>query len=341
MTIDIENLYRQPAQPTTGSGGTSEFVVSIRGLTKSYGGRKVLDKLDLDVLAGEVLGLIGANGAGKTTTVECLQGLRRPDAGKVRVLGLDPARDAERLRPQIGSQLQSSALPDRLRVSEAVDLFAGPRADRGDELLEQFGLNHRRRSPFAGMSGGEQQRLFLVLALLNRPKLVILDELTQGLDPSARREVWSAVDKLRTAGTTVMLVTHELDEAEALCDRVVAMRDGRVLDQGTPAELVVRHAGEVTVRFGLPASHADDVTRTAHILQALNTLPGVTRVSRDGTQIAVRGANEVIARVGAWLVNSGEPIPTDLHVEAPDLETALLTLLDRPDEKSIQTGVAS
>ena len=170
-------------------------VVAVHGLTKAYGGRRVVDHLDLAVHDGEVLGLIGANGAGKTTTVEILQGLRRQDSGEVRVLGLDPLRDADRLRQQIGSQLQSSGLPDRLRVSEAVGLFSGRRATDGDRLLEQFGLAHRRKSPFAGMSGGERQRLFLVLALLNRPRLVILDELTQGLDPAARRDVWSAVSQ--------------------------------------------------------------------------------------------------------------------------------------------------
>ena len=236
--------------------------------------------------AGEVLGLIGANGAGKTTTVECLQGLRRPDAGELRVLGLDPFHDADRLRPQIGSQLQSSGLPDRLRVGEAVALFAGPHATDAGALLEQFGLADKRRSPYAGLSGGERQRLFLVLALLNRPRLVILDELTQGLDPAARREVWSAVAQLRDAGTTVLLVTHELDEAEALCERVVAMRDGRVMDQGTPAELVARHAREVTVRFAMADA---DLHATADALQSLNRLPGVAGVTRDRGQVAVRG----------------------------------------------------
>jgi ABC-2 type transport system ATP-binding protein len=314
-------------------------VVTVRGLTKSYGGRVVVDGFDLDVQAGEVLGLIGANGAGKTTTVEILQGLRRADAGHVRVLGLDPIKDADRLRPQIGSQLQSSGLPDRLRVSEAVALFAGPRAKDGEALLEQFGLAHRRRYPFAGMSGGEQQRLFLVLALLNQPRLVILDELTQGLDPAARREVWTAVAQLRDAGTTVLLVTHELDEAEALCERVVAMRDGRVLDQGTPAELVARHAGAVTVRFGHSAVEA--VADTAATLQALNRLPGVEAVTHDRGQVAVRGGREVIAHVGAWLTQPGTPIPADLRVDIPDLESALLTLLDQSETPAVPIGEAS
>ncbi len=313
-----------------------EPVVTVRGLVKSYAGRTVVDHLDLDVHAGQVVGLIGANGAGKTTTVEILQGLRRADAGEVRVLGLDPRQDADRLRPQIGSQLQSSGLPDRLRVSEAVRLFAGPRATPGDALLEQFGLGHLRRSPFAGLSGGEQQRLFLVLALLNRPRLVILDELTQGLDPAARREVWSAVAQLRDTGTTVLLVTHELDEAELLCDHVVAMRGGRVLDQGSPAQLVARHAQEVTVRFGLGTDLAD----TADTLQALNRLPGVTGITRDPTDVVVRGSREVIAHVGAWLVGTGRPVPADLRVEIPDLEAALLTLLD-DDQTPSRIGAAS
>jgi ABC-2 type transport system ATP-binding protein len=326
---------------STHESSAADPVVTVRGLTKSYAGRVVVDGFDLDVHAGEVLGLIGANGAGKTTTVEILQGLRRADAGHVRVLGLDPVKDADRLRPQLGSQLQSSALPDRMRVSEAVELFTGPRAKDGDALLEQFGLAHKRRSPFAGMSGGEQQRLFLVLALLNRPRLVILDELTQGLDPSARREVWSAVAKLRDAGTTVLLVTHELDEAEALADRVVAMRGGRVLDQGTPAELVARHAGEVTVRFGLPpVSSTATMAVTAETLQGLNRLPGVHGVAHERDQVSIRGGREVIAHVGAWLVQRGTPIPADLRVDVPDLETALLTLLDQPETTNAM-GVAS
>jgi ABC-2 type transport system ATP-binding protein len=314
----------------------ADSVVTVRGLTKAYGGRTVVDRLDLDVHAGEVLGLIGANGAGKTTTVEILQGLRRQDAGEVRVLGLDPHHDADRLRLQLGSQLQSSGLPDRLRVGEAVTLFAGPHASDGGALLEQFGLAGKQRSPYAGLSGGERQRLFLVLALLNRPRLVILDELTQGLDPAARREVWSAVAQLRDAGTTVLLVTHELDEAEALCERVVAMRDGRVMDQGTPAELVARHAGEVTVRF---ARLDNDLPGTADTLQSLNRLPGVSGVTRERGQVAIRGDRTAIAHVGAWLVGTGRSIPADLRVDVPDLESALLTLLDSPTD-SDQKGAA-
>ncbi len=231
------------AGPNRHDRGMSEpQVVTVRGLRKSYGAAVVVDGLNLDVPAGEIVGLIGANGAGKTTTVECVQGLRKPDSGQLNVLGFDPVTQAEQLRPLVGSQLQDSALPDWLRVAEAIELFRTPRACDGAELLERFGLAQRRRSVFSSLSGGERQRLFLVLALLNRPRLVILDELTQGLDPAARRTVWAAVRQLNDEGTTVLLVTHEMDEAEVLCGRVVVMREGRVIDAGAPADLVKRHA---------------------------------------------------------------------------------------------------
>lgn len=298
-------------------------VVKVRGLRKSYGKRLVLEGLDLDVHAGEVVGLIGANGAGKTSTVECIQGLRRPDAGEIRVLGLDPMTQAEQLRPLVGSQLQDSALPDRLRVSEAVELFSTRRARDGGELLEQFDLTKRRQSAFASLSGGERQRLFLVLALLNRPRLVILDELTQGLDPSARRNVWAAVGKLQDAGTTVLLVTHEMEEAEALCGRVVVMREGRVLDQGAPAELIDRHARRATIRFSVPTT----ATSVDRLLDDLRLLEGVRAVEQFGHRVVLHGDRRIIAHVGASLVRWG-PVPDDLSVEIPDLEDALLGLLD-------------
>jgi ABC-2 type transport system ATP-binding protein len=301
---------------------SERHVVTVRGLRKAYGARVVVDALDLDISAGEMVGLVGANGAGKTTTVECIQGLRRPDAGALRVLGYDPVTQAAQLRPLVGSQLQDSALPDRLRVAEALDLFATSRArDRG-ELLEQFGLAERRRSVFSSLSGGERQRLFLVLALLNRPRLVILDELTQGLDPAARRSVWAAVREVHAAGTTVLLVTHEMDEAEALCGRVVVMRAGRVLDAGTPAELVDRHARRATVRFSLPDPPAP-------LLDELRRLDGVRGVARAGTRVTVHGDRRIIAHVGAALVRWGS-VPEDLSVHVPDLEDALLSLLEPP-----------
>ena len=294
---------------------SDDQAVSVRGLVKAYGNRRVVDGLDLDVAAGEIVGLIGANGAGKTTTVECIQGLRRPDAGRLRVFGLDPLADAARLRRLVGSQLQSSGLPDRLRVAEAVQLFSGE--DRED-LLEQFGLAERRRCAFAALSGGERQRLFLVLAVVNRPRLVILDELTQGLDPAARRGVWAAIDELRGAGTTVLLVTHELDEAEELCDRVVAMRAGRVLDSGTPAELVDRYGRGAAITFTLPGGLPQE---------ALAGLPNVTSVRVQAGKATVAGHRPAIAEVGALLMQAG-PVPADLSVRVPRLEDALVDLLE-------------
>jgi ABC-2 type transport system ATP-binding protein len=295
-------------------------VVTVRGLRKSYGHRTVVDGVDFDVHAGEIVGLVGANGAGKTTTVECVQGLRRPDAGTVRVLSFDPVTQPERVRGLVGSQLQDSALPDRLRVDEAVHLFAG--RDR-DDLLEQFGLVERRRSAFASLSGGERQRLFLVLALAKRPRLVILDELTQGLDPAARRNVWAAVDQLRLDGTAVLLVTHELDEAERLCDHVVAMRAGRVLDSGPPRDLVARHGGAVRIRFTLPTGVAPQLGP-----DGLENLPGVDDVSYREGAVTIRGGRAAIAHVGAALLFAGWS-PPDLSVEMPSLEDALVDLLEQ------------
>ena len=297
-------------------------VVTVRGLRKIYGGRVVVDGIDLDVPAGKIVGLIGSNGAGKTTTVECIQGLRRPDSGRLSVLGLDPLIQADQLRPLIGSQLQDSALPDRLRVSEAVYLFGG---GGGDELLDQFGLTKRRRSAFASLSGGERQRLFLVLALINRPRLVILDELTQGLDPTARRNVWAAVDQLRRDGTAVLLVTHELDEAEALCDHVIAVRAGRVLDSGAPSELVNRHGRYATIRFTLPHDGAERSS-----LEALDGLPGIHEVTTSGDQVTIHADRAAIAYIGAALVRAGR-VPPDLWVHVPSLEDALIDMLERAD----------
>jgi ABC-2 type transport system ATP-binding protein len=275
----------------------------------------VVDGLNLEVSAGEIVGVIGANGAGKTTTVECLQGLRRPDAGRISVFGLDPLVDVDGLRGLVGSQLQSAGLPDRLRVGEAVWLFGGR---DGSDLLERFGLVERRRSPFVSLSGGERQRLFLVLALVNRPRLVFLDELTQGMDPAARGEVWGAIDELRREGTTVVLVTHDLGEAEALCDRVVAMRAGRVLDEGTPAALVDRHGRRVTITFTVPEQVQSE---------ELETLAGVDGVAVRAGQATVTGGREAIAQVGALLVASGV-VPADLSVRVPRLEDALVDLLE-------------
>ena len=206
-------------------------------------------------------------------------------------------------------------------MAEALDLFATGRARDGGELLEQFGLAGRRRSAFSSLSGGERQRLFLVLALLNSPRLVVLDELTQGLDPAARRSVWAAVRQLHAAGTTVLLVTHEMDEAEALCGRIVVMSAGRVVDAGTPAELVNRHARRATIRFSLPDPPAPLLAEICH-------LDGVRNVELIGTRVTVHGDRRIVAHVGAALVRWGS-VPEDFGVHVPNLEDALLRLLER------------
>jgi ABC-2 type transport system ATP-binding protein len=230
------------------------MVIEVEGLTKRYGERVAVDDVGFTVAEGEIFGILGVNGAGKTTTVECLQGLRRPDRGRMGVLGLDPRTAGSRLRALVGSQLQASALPDRLQVEEAVLLFGDGDRHRADRLLETWKLVGLRRASFASLSGGQRQRLFIALALLNAPRVVFFDELTQGLDPLARSDVWRAIREVRDRGTTVVLVTHFMDEAEAVCDRVAVMRGGRVVDAGTPAELISRHARASACCCSFPSS---------------------------------------------------------------------------------------
>jgi ABC-2 type transport system ATP-binding protein len=220
-----------------------EPVVEVNDLRKVYAGVAVVDGVSLSVGRGEVFGVLGPNGAGKTTTVECVAGLRRPDGGRVRVLGLDPARDPAAVRARVGVQLQQAALPDRMRVGEAMAVFAAAygRHDAVDRLLDEWGLAVKRRSAFATLSGGQRQRLFIALALLGDPEIVVLDELTTGLDPSARRDTWALVRRLRDEGVTVVLVTHAMDEAEMLCDRLSVIVAGRVAAAGTPAEVTGDH----------------------------------------------------------------------------------------------------
>ena len=269
-------------------------VLECAGLTKTYGGHTAVDDLHLEVRAGEIYGILGANGAGKTTSVECAQGLRRPDRGSIRVLGLDPVADKARLRGRVGSQLQQANLPDRLKVREAIRLFAADRA-QARQAMADWELEAIAGTPFAGLSGGQRQRLFLALALLNDPEVVFLDELTQGLDPSARSEVWALIERVRDRGTTVVLVTHFMNEAEALCDRVAVMRAGRLVDLDTPAGLIDRHGGGVRMRFdGLP----DD-------LEWVGQVPDVDSVRFDRNEVEARGRSSMIVRIGAELVARG------------------------------------
>lgn len=297
-------------------------VLEIRGLTKKYGDHVAVDGVNMAVQRGEIVGILGTNGAGKTTTVECAQGLRRADSGIVQVLGLDPIANRAQLRGRVGSQLQDANLPDQLRVGEAVHLFADV-GDQAHEVMGDWDLHSIAKVPFGGLSGGQRQRLFLALALLNRPEVVFLDELTQGLDPGARRVVWGLIEQVRDSGTTVVLVTHFMEEAEVLCDRVVVMTGGRVVDTGSPAELIERHSDGVRMRF--PGEAAD--------LEWLANVPGVAAVRREGAELVARGSSPMIAHVGAALVQRGH-VPDTIRIAQPDLEDALLSLIE-------PTGVAA
>ena len=292
-------------------------VIVAEHLQKRYKAFVAVADASLEVEEGESFGLLGSNGAGKTTTVECLQGLRKADGGRVHVLGLDPLTQARELRRRIGSQLQSSALPDHVRVGEALDLFSAilPGGQDWREVMEQWGLTDKRKASFHSLSGGQRQRLFVALALVNSPEVVFLDEMTTGLDPASRHVAWDLVRRVRDMGTTVVLVTHFMEEAERLCDRIAVMDAGRIVAEGTPQKLVSGHARYVTVMF---SADAQDLTW-------LDAVPGVERVTRHGARVEVRGGGAVLAHVAAALVAHGIA-PPDLRVEQPTLEDVFLTL---------------
>ncbi|MER6664285.1 ABC transporter ATP-binding protein [Amycolatopsis japonica] len=223
-------------------------LIEVTNLRKTYGEHVAVDDVSFHVEQGEIFGILGTNGAGKTTTVECLQGLRTPDSGTMSVLGLDPGKDHAALRQRLGSQLQESRLPDKIKVHEALDLYASFYANPADtgDLLAKLGLTEQRDKYFGKLSGGQKQRVSIALALVGRPEVAVLDELTTGLDPHARRDTWKLVEAVRDTGVTVLLVTHFMDEAERLCDRLAIFDAGRVVATGTPAALRDR-AGKSTL----------------------------------------------------------------------------------------------
>ncbi len=292
--------------------------IEVSDLRKNYDGRPVLRGVTFSVAEGEIFGIAGRNGAGKTTTVEALQGLRRPDGGTLRVLGLDPERDRAALRPLMGAQLQTAALPDRLRVGEALRLFARLAGDVVDPqaLAATWGLEGMLRQAFGTLSGGQRQRVFLALAMVNAPRVVFLDELTQGLDPAARRETWALVEQVRSGGATVVLVTHDMDEVERLCDRVAVLRDGVVIASGTP-DAIAGTAGGVTVRFSSPSAAA---------LDGLERLPGVAEVRWDGARAELRTQPRAVVHVAAELARRSLDVE-DFTVVRPTLEESVLNLL--------------
>jgi ABC-2 type transport system ATP-binding protein len=296
-------------------------VVEVNNLRKRYGSHVAIADVSFQVREGEIFGLLGRNGAGKTTTVECLQGLRRPDGGRVRVLGLDPQRHTQQLRRRIGCQLQEAALPDRLRVWEALDLFASlaPGGNDWQVLMDQWGLTDKRTASFASLSGGQRQRLFVALALVNDPEVVFLDELTQGLDPAGRRIAWGLIRAIRQRGATVVLVTHYMDEAEQLCDRIAVVEGGRVVATDTPQGLITRFGGPIRISF----------TPDGHDVRFLEGVAHVQAVRRRGQRIEAEGTGPVLALVAAELVARGL-VPADLRVEQATLEDVFLRLTDQP-----------
>ena len=299
-----------------------DAVVSVEGLQKRYGSFVAVEDVSFEVRAGEIFGLLGPNGAGKTTTVECLQGLRRPDGGWLRVLGLDPQTQSGELRGRVGGQLQESALPDRMKVWEAVDLFSSlsPGGADPETLLAEWDLTEKRNAAFASLSGGQRQRLFIALALVSRPEVVFLDEMTTGLDPAARRATWSLIEAVRDRGATVVLVSHFMDEAERLCDRLAVIDDRRVVALDTPQGLISRYAPEVQVMFSADVD-----------VSWLESVPQVDSVRREAGTVVVTGNGPVLAHVGAALVSHGLE-PVDLRLHRATLEDVFLRIVGRLDE---------
>jgi len=296
-------------------------VIEVRGLTKRYGGRAVVDGISFHVDQGEIFGILGPNGAGKTTAVECLEGLRKRDGGQVRILGLDPKADGRRLHQRIGVQLQETQLQDKLKVREALELYASFYPDPADwrELLDRWGLAGQSGTGFGKLSGGQKQRLFIALALVGNPELVFLDELTAGLDPGARRATWDLIRAVRASGVTVVLVSHFMDEVEELCDRVAILERGRIAALDTPAGLVDSVGGEYRMRFR-PMAPLDE--------RSLAGLPGVTSVTRRGAQVDVTGTGDFASAVTAELARR-QVLVTDLRIEGRSLDSAYVALTGR------------
>ncbi len=290
-------------------------VILVENVRKTYGAFVAVDGVSLEVNEGEIFGLIGPNGAGKTTTMECVEGIRRPDSGKISVLGLDPVRDVYALQERIGVQLQQAQLQKRIKVWEAVHLWASlyrKQPALGEQLLDQLGLGEKRNAWFMTLSGGQKQRLFIALALINDPEVVFLDELTTGLDPQARHAIWELVRGIRARGKTVFLTTHLMEEAERLCDRVAIIEHGRIIDSGSPPELVDRHCP--ARRVVLTSDAPDGAERFARIPNVL----GVTQ--KDSTFTLDGNGDDFVSEVITCLSEH------QIHVKA--FRTVLPTLED-------------
>jgi ABC-2 type transport system ATP-binding protein len=297
----------------------SRPVIHVSAIRKTYGRTVAVDEASFEVYEGEIFGLIGPNGAGKTTTMECVEGLRRPDRGAISVLGLDPARQVYALQDRIGVQLQEAQLQKRIKVREAVGLWASlyRKPLDGDRLLEQLGLTDKRNAWFMTLSGGQKQRLFIALALINDPELVFLDELTTGLDPQARRAIWDLVRGIRARGKTVFLTTHLMEEAERLCDRVAIIDHGRIIDIATPEELIRRHCPEQTVVVVTDDRSSDERFRM---------IPNVESVTSQDGRFTIRGrGDDLVTHVIHCLADHRMQV-TDFRTERSTLEDVFLKL---------------
>ncbi len=299
----------------------TQAAVEIAHLRKAYADVVAVDDVSFSVAEGEIFGILGPNGAGKTTTVECVLGLRSPDAGSIRVMGLDPGQDREDLHVIVGAQLQESALPPKLRVGEILDLYRSFYRDPADvgELIDALGLAGKRKDYYRSLSGGQRQRLSIALALIGRPKVAVLDEMTTGLDPQARRATWDLIEGVRNRGVTILLVTHFMEEAERLCDRVALIDAGRVAALDSPAGLAARASGGTSVRF-VPSAPFDD--------RLLSELPEVRTVTRNGPNVVVAGTGELVNVVILTLAAAGVTA-RDVQFDSSTLEDAFVKLTGR------------
>jgi len=299
-------------------------IITVSHLCKRYGAINAVDDVTFSINEGEIFGIIGPNGAGKTTTVECISGLRVPDSGSVTIYDLSPKEDREELRKFVGVQLQESSLPPRIKVLEALNLFASFYSEPLDpwELLKSLGMTEKRNAKFKQLSGGQKQRLSIALALIGNPKIAILDELTTGLDPDARREVWGLIERIRERGVTVILVTHYMDEAERLCDRVALINHGKLVALDTPAALAASEGGVVHMQFA-PSQPVDD--------KILAALPGVTSIEHRGTRVLVSGSGDIATHILHALLKADITVK-DVQVKSGNLEDAFVKLTQTNDK---------
>ncbi|KUL24387.1 ABC transporter ATP-binding protein [Actinoplanes awajinensis] len=293
-------------------------IIEVRNLHKRYRDTVAVEDVSLSVQAGEIFGILGPNGAGKSTTVECIAGIRAPDRGSITVTGIDPLRDRRAATERVGVQLQSGQLPERLQVAEALALYSSFYPEPADwrELMDSLGLAGKAKTRYGKLSGGQKQRLSIALALVGNPRVAILDELTTGLDPQARRDTWSLIENVRARGVTIVLVTHFMEEAERLCDRIALIDAGRVVTVDTPAGLTARAGVEQRFEFRPSAAFADGL---------LTGLPEVSRVERRGDLVVVAGADGALSAVTTVLAQHGVAV-RQLRVSQTSLEDAFVTI---------------